>query len=439
MKRIFQIMFLVQSILFVACPAIFAADSLAAYPGVPEIAGPAAEKKVAVRFKEISLPSYLKFVSRETGLNFRLTDGLGAITVTIFAKDAPVTALLELLIKTKGLKFRRNPKDGFYIVTQDEKAAVFPPLTRKDMEDLQVRQAGPVRLNKASLTTLLDVVSSQSRVNFIITKEVTEKTITVYLTRTSVADIIQLLGSKGYEFSRLTGTYTLLVRFSDAAATKLTEAQKAYDEKKYEVSAALYGELYAKTPDSYIADYALLMSAVSYDWLAGRDGSAKALRAEEETLLKLIKAYPSSTRLGDAYLYLGNIHSGNAGLAPEKIDCKKAIRYYDLAMKDTYRPWVKAQSMVRTGQCHALAGDEKKAREIYAEAAKKYPDEAIVKAFLPDGQKAMLEIAIRLEEMGEYELALKVYEAVQKKDSAPETSAELKLRLEACRRRAAAR
>ncbi|MDQ7774310.1 MAG: tetratricopeptide repeat protein, partial [Elusimicrobiales bacterium] len=408
-------------------------------PAAADAARAQTDKKLTLRFRNIKIPDLLGFLSKTTGLSFRIEDGdIADMKVTVYAKQTNAAELMEMLTKFKDLEFApQSGAPGAYAVRRAAKPAPWLPLSQRELAaDERLRTEMSIRLKDAPLPTLLDIVSEKAKLNFMVLQNAADTRISVSLTRATAADILQFLRSRGFEYSRVADSNIFLVRKAGASADRFSDAERAFNDKEYQKSAAIYADLAAAHPGSDMADYALLMSAVSYDWLAGRDGSAKALRSEEETLLKLIKAYPSSTRLGDAYLYLGNIHSGNAGLAPEKIDCKKAIRYYDLAMKGTYRPWVKAQAMVRTGQCHALAGDEKKAREIYAEAAKKYPDEAIVKAFLPDGQKAMLEIGIRLEEMGEYELALKVYEAAEKKDSTPETSGELKLRLEACRRRA---
>ncbi len=71
-------------------------------------------------------------------------------------------------------------------------------------------------------------------------------------------------------------------------------------------------------------------------WLA-RNNSIEALRSEEAALRRLVEDYPDSIRLGDAYLYLGQIYSGAAGMAVKEIDCKKAIEFYALAIKNSFK------------------------------------------------------------------------------------------------------
>ena len=108
-----------------------------------------------------------------------------------------------------------------------------------------------------------------------------------------------------------------------------------------------------------MADYALLKAAINYDWLAAKHNDPSQLKEEEKLLNRLIKDYPKSPRLGDAYLYLGQIYSGYGG-AKTPVDCAKAIKFYELAVKNTYRGWVKAQAGGRMAQCYELAGNKEK-------------------------------------------------------------------------------
>jgi len=128
-----------------------------------------------------------------------------------------------------------------------------------------------------------------------------------------------------------------------------------------------------------MADYALLMVAINYDWIAARDNDPVTLKQEEEILKRLIKEYPKSIRLGDAYLYLGQIYSSHGGVKIKAIDCKKAIDFYNLAIKNTYRDWVKAQAKTRIAQCYEIFGNKEKAADIYEEIVAKYPDTEIAK------------------------------------------------------------
>ncbi|MDO8805562.1 MAG: tetratricopeptide repeat protein [Elusimicrobiota bacterium] len=438
MKKMLTIMFLIQSAAITALTPVLAAEPLSAFPGVPEVTGAAAEKKVNVRFRNISLPEFFKYVSRETGLTFRLADPeLNTVHTTIYMKDSSISALMEIFVKSKSLEFQRDPQDGAYLVKRAKKPAVFPPLTRKELEDplLQRVVNKKVRLKEVALANFLDTVSEQTKINFIITGDTPDIRVTTELNNTTVVDILQFLKSRGLEYSRITDTSLFIVRPAGDGAERFSKAETAFNEKKYEDSAALYREIAGKNPDSDMADYALLMSAVSYDWLAARDNSPAALKSEEEALRALIMDYPASSRLGDAYLYLGQIYSGHAGAAIKDIDCKKALGFYALAIEKTYRDWVKAQAEVRMGQCYERAGDRLKALVVYKEAARKYPDEEIVKSIQPliDGQKTLLNAGIELENSGEYELAVRIYETVLKKDPGSDTAREAARRIEICK------
>ena len=99
--------------------------------------------------------------------------------------------------------------------------------------------------------------------------------------------------------------------------------------------------------------------------MTGWPPSITTLRSlrRREALNRLIKDYPKSPRLGDAYLYLGQIYSGYGG-AKTPVDCAKAIKFYELAVKNTYRGWVKAQAGGRMAQCYELAGNKEKPQPV---------------------------------------------------------------------------
>ena len=393
-----------------------------------------AEKKFAVRFVNISLPDLLKFLSRESGLGFRLTDPkLNDMKVTYFGRKVSASSVMELLVKTKDLEFQRDRNDGSYLVKKAAARTIFTPLNRKDLEDpLLKRVIEKVRVKDAPLSVFLDIVSVQSHVNFVIDNS--DIKITTELDHTTVADILQFLKSKGLEYSRLTNTNTFVVRSSAAGAKKFAEAEAAFSERKYEAAAVLYRKIYSRDPQSDMADYALLKSAVSYDWQANRDNAPQALKAEEEALRLLIKNYSGSPLLGEAYLYLGQIYSGHAGTETKMVDCKQALEFYALAIENSYKDWVKAQATVRTGQCYELAGSRVKALAVYGEAAAKYPDERIVQSiqFTGDEQRTLLNSGIALEKTGEYDKAMNVYSEVIKKYPSSETANTAAGRIQAC-------
>ncbi len=75
------------------------------------------------------------------------------------------------------------------------------------------RKIGPIRLKGAPLSTFLDVVSAQSKVNFIITEGLETKTITVFLRKTTVREALELLlRVKGLTYQRIGKSNTYVVQ-----------------------------------------------------------------------------------------------------------------------------------------------------------------------------------------------------------------------------------
>ncbi len=90
-----------------------------------------------------------------------------------------------------------------------EEAETVSPLDRK---------IGPIRLKAAPLSTFLDVVSAQSKVNFIITDGLEKTTITVFLRKTTVRESLELLlRVKGLTYQRIgkSNTYVVTRRAAD--------------------------------------------------------------------------------------------------------------------------------------------------------------------------------------------------------------------------------
>jgi len=80
------------------------------------------------------------------------------------------------------------------------------------------RKIGPIRLKGAPLSTFLDVVSAESKVNFIITEGLESKTITVFLRKTTVREALELLlRVKGLTYQRIgkSNTYVVQKRSAD--------------------------------------------------------------------------------------------------------------------------------------------------------------------------------------------------------------------------------
>ncbi|MCX7641399.1 MAG: hypothetical protein N2Z20_02050 [Elusimicrobiales bacterium] len=79
------------------------------------------------------------------------------------------------------------------------------------------RKIGPIRLKGAPLTSFLDIISAQSKVNFIVSDDVTTKQITVFLRRTTVREALEiLLRVKGLTYQRIgkSNTYIIMKRTS---------------------------------------------------------------------------------------------------------------------------------------------------------------------------------------------------------------------------------
>ena len=395
---------------------------------------------LTIRLKGATLGTLFSIVSGKTGLKFTFADPeLAEKRITIFIRSTTPGEIMELVTKTKDLEFQRlGSSDNYVVVASTVKFTGYPPLTRKDIADPRLKQLISVRVKGVFLPTFLDILSQQSKLNFVVVGDAQYIPISAYLEKLTVMDVLQFLKTKGLSYSRVGASNTFVVRKLGAGGDEFAEAEKNFGEKKYEEAVKIYERFAEARPASEMADYALLRVAVSYDWIAARDNDAAALKNEEKFLNRLIAEYPKSSRLGDAYLYLGQIYSGYGGAKAGAIDCPKAIRFYELAIQSTYRDWVKAQAQVRIGQCYEYAGDKAKARETYADAARKYPNEDIVKALKPeaDEQQKLLNAGEALENAGEYDLAAKVYEKLLAKSPAADMAKEAERRLALCKSRA---
>ncbi len=395
----------------------------------------ALEKRVTVRLKGAKLSQLLGLLSEHTGLSFSLGEDLADLQITVFIRNSPASEIMELLTKSKDLEFRQiGNTDNYQVSRSTVPFAGFPPLTRKDIEDpLLQRVVDGVRLKEAPLTTFLDIVSAKAKVNFVVNSETQYIPITTVITKTTVADILLFLKGKGLSYSRVGNSNTFVIRSAGTSSDDFAKAEKAYKDRKYEEAIALYRKVAETFPDSEMADSALLMTAVNYDWIAARDNDPSAVREEEKFLNRLISGYPKSSRLGDAYLYLGQLYSGNGGVKTP-VDCVKAVKYYELAIENTYRDWIKAQAGGRMAQCYELAGNKEKAAALYKEIVEKYPDTAAAKELRgrAGGQDALLDTGAALEGQGEYKLAIGVYRRVIEKGASADSVRKAEQRIGIC-------
>lgn len=374
----------------------------------------ALDKRVTLRMRGITLAELLRYLSRETGALFSISEDLSERRVTFFLNNAKLSEVMELLTKSKDLEFRRTGDgDNFMVSWNNAPFSGFPPLTRKDIEDPLLNRLISVKFRSVKLANFLDSISEQAKVNFVVTGDAADLLITAEMTKTTVADVLLFLKAKGLAYSRIGDSNTFVIRPLGTPSTNFARAEKAFKDSKYEEAVGLYMELAKKFPDSEMADYALLKAAINYDWIAARDNDPSALKEEEKLLNRLVTDYPKSARLGDAYLYLGQIYSGYGGVKTGAIDCTKAIRFYELAISNSYRDWVKAQAGVRIAQCYERDGKKEKAEARYREITEKYPDTPIAKELRervvePD---PLLAAGAALEEQGKYKLAMDIYGA----------------------------
>lgn len=84
------------------------------------------------------------------------------------------------------------------------------------------RRIGQVRLKGAPLATFLDVISAQSKVNFIISDDVGSKTITVFLRKTTAREALEILVRvKGLTYQRIGKSNTYIVTRRTASEPNL--------------------------------------------------------------------------------------------------------------------------------------------------------------------------------------------------------------------------
>ncbi len=429
--------------LMLAAPAVFPSPapaqenetpngslSAAAQPGESD----PLEKRVTIRMRGATLGELLKYLSRETGASFSIGEELAGRRITVYLSNARLSEVLELFEKTKDLEFRRTGDGGNFLVSANsEPFDGFPPLTRKDIEDPLLNKLVTVKVKSANLANFLDAISEQAKMNFVVTGNAADMLITAEMDRTTIADVLLFLKGKGLAYSRIGDSNTFVIRPFGTPSDTFARAEKAFKYRKYEEAAGLYTELAKKFPDSEMADYALLKAAINYDWIAARDNAQSALKEEEKLLNRLIKDYPRSSRLGDAYLYLGQLYSGYGG-AKAPVDCAKAIKFYEQAISSTYRDWVKAQAGARIAQCYELAGKKEKAAAIYKEIVEKYPDTAAAKELRgrTGGQDALLEAGAALEGQGEYKLAIGVYTRLLEKGASADSVRKAEQRIGIC-------
>lgn len=414
-------------------PGAGAGEGSAAPPAVSTAApsSQGAGEPFDIRLKGAPLSTLFDLLSQHSHASFSITEALAETKVTLFIKNVRLEQVLEILEKTKNLDFQRIGNTKYFMVKESTMPPrEFPPLTQQDLADPLLNRLVTVRVKGAPLTTFLEVISEQARINFLITSGMENILITAFLEKVTIVDILQFLKAKGCSASRVTGTELFIVRPTAGARDGISDAEGKFGDKKYEEAVRLYKALADKYPDSEMADYALLMTAINYDWIAARDNDSSMLRLEEEALQRLIRDYPKSTRLGDAYLYLGQIYSGHGGAKTRAVDCEKAMELYDLAIKNTYRDWVKAQAETRIAQCYERGGGKNKALEMYKGVIKKYPGAPITEEVrqLLKGEDPLFETGANLEKQKEYELALTVYQRIRGKAARPQDVRKAELR-----------
>ncbi|MDE2039449.1 MAG: tetratricopeptide repeat protein [Elusimicrobia bacterium] len=161
---------------------------------------------------------------------------------------------------------------------------------------------------------------------------------------------------------------------NDAVGRAFRRGEALFNAKQYEQALALFLKIAHKMPGANDDERAnaLLMAGVQYDWLATQKRDASFLEKETASLRELIQKYPGSSRVGDAYLYLGQIQSGHVGVSV-KPDYPKAISLYQKAIRTADRDWIKAQAQGRIGQCLDSENRPAEALAAYRKVLRLYP------------------------------------------------------------------
>jgi len=176
---------------------------------------------------------------------------------------------------------------------------------------------------------------------------------------------------------RLVGATILALLMAGSAGCARPHAQmdtaaRHFRAQRYRRALAEYQGVVARHPRSRQAPHALLMVGVCYGWLAGALRDQSLLQKEAEAYRRLIRRYPRSRRLADAYLYLAQIHSGHVTVPGTQVDCARAIALYRKAMAVSRRSWIKAQALGRIGQCFAREGKNSRALASYREVIRRF-------------------------------------------------------------------
>ena len=81
-----------------------------------EAVSPLDRKIGPIRLKGAPLSTFLYVVSAQSKVNFIITEGLEAKTITVFLRKTTVREALELLLRVKGLTYQRIGKSNTYVV-----------------------------------------------------------------------------------------------------------------------------------------------------------------------------------------------------------------------------------------------------------------------------------------------------------------------------------
>ncbi|MCG2726183.1 MAG: hypothetical protein L6420_08020 [Elusimicrobia bacterium] len=112
----------------------------------------------------------------------------------------------------KNPKMRTPGKSLDLIQAGGAKFKEAPMYEESESVSLLDKKIGPIRLKNAPLSTFLDVISAQSKVNFIISEGIESKKITVFLRMTTVREALELLlRVKGLTYQRIGKSNTYVV------------------------------------------------------------------------------------------------------------------------------------------------------------------------------------------------------------------------------------
>jgi type II secretory pathway component GspD/PulD (secretin) len=191
--------------LIVTLGSALASASLAPAPPPPA----ALDARVSIQLKNASLSTFLDVMSSQTKANFIIEKGLDDEHVTAFFRDVPAREALSALLEAHHLQYRKAADGNIYIIsaqgTSDIEKLLPPPSDA-------LNQRISVTLRSAPLRSMLEDISAQAKINFILGEGLDSKQITAHLANVSVRQTLAVLAEmKGLSFRKVPDSETYMV------------------------------------------------------------------------------------------------------------------------------------------------------------------------------------------------------------------------------------